>query len=76
MSAIYPTKPIADIKLGQRHRKDLGDIEALAASIKEVGLLHPVVINPPPEGLPAVRDRRHPKGVGTGGEGGGEGTDE
>ncbi len=46
MSAIYPTKPIADIKLGQRHRKDLGDIEALAASIKEVGLLHPVVINP------------------------------
>ena len=28
------------------HRRDLGDIEGLAASIAEVGLLHPVVITP------------------------------
>lgn len=29
-----------------RHRVALGDIEQLAASIKEVGLLHPIVITP------------------------------
>jgi hypothetical protein len=37
---------IADITVGARHRKDLGDIEALARSIEEVGLLHPVVVTP------------------------------
>jgi ParB family chromosome partitioning protein len=37
---------IADIRIGQRHRRDLGDIDALAASISEVGLLHPVVVTP------------------------------
>jgi ParB-like chromosome segregation protein Spo0J len=43
----YPTtKPIADITINQRHRKDLGDVEVLAASIKDIGLLHPVVITP------------------------------
>lgn len=35
---------IADIIIGQRHRKDLGDIASLAKSIDEVGLLHPVVV--------------------------------
>jgi len=35
---------ISDIKIGDRHRRDLGDIDALAASIGEVGLLHPVVV--------------------------------
>src|SRR5271166_2094153 len=34
---------IAKIKVGKRHRKDLGDIASLATSIKEVGLLHPIV---------------------------------
>jgi hypothetical protein len=40
--------PIADIKIGCRHRRDLGDIPALARNIfEEVGaLLHPVVITP------------------------------
>jgi N6-adenosine-specific RNA methylase IME4/ParB-like chromosome segregation protein Spo0J len=37
---------IADIRVGRRHRHDLGDVEQLAASIKDVGLLHPVVITP------------------------------
>src|SRR6516225_7356473 len=37
---------IADITVGARYRKDLGDIEALARSIEEVGLLHPVVVTP------------------------------
>ena len=36
---------IADIRIGNRHRHDLGDIEALAGSIREIGLLHPVVVN-------------------------------
>ncbi len=35
---------IADIIIGQRHRRDLGDIPGLAASIGEIGLLQPVVV--------------------------------
>src|SRR5262245_2444046 len=38
------TRRIADITIGKRHRKDLGDIDGLAASIRDIGLLHPVVI--------------------------------
>ena len=37
---------IAEIKIGKRHRRDMGDIEGLAASIRDVGLLHPVVVTP------------------------------
>jgi hypothetical protein len=37
---------IADIRIGKRHRKDVGDISGLAASMGEIGLLHPVVIRP------------------------------
>jgi N6-adenosine-specific RNA methylase IME4 len=40
------TLPIANIILKERYRKDLGDISALAQSIKEVGLLHPIVVQP------------------------------
>ena len=36
--------PIADIKIGPRFRKELGDIGPLVDSIKRHGLLHPVVI--------------------------------
>jgi ParB-like chromosome segregation protein Spo0J len=35
---------IATIIIGERFRKDLGDIAALAASIETVGLLHPIVV--------------------------------
>jgi ParB family chromosome partitioning protein len=35
---------IADINIGTRFRKDLGDIRSLVDSIKRHGLLHPVVI--------------------------------
>lgn len=38
--------PISSIKAGKRHRKDLGDVKALAASIEEIGLLHAVVVTP------------------------------
>jgi DNA modification methylase len=34
-----------DITVGDRHRKDLGDIQALADSILSVGLLQPVVVS-------------------------------
>jgi N6-adenosine-specific RNA methylase IME4/ParB-like chromosome segregation protein Spo0J len=37
---------LADISIGVRYRRDLGDIEALAESIRIVGLLHPVVVTP------------------------------
>jgi N6-adenosine-specific RNA methylase IME4/ParB-like chromosome segregation protein Spo0J len=40
------TRPIATIRVGQRYRKDLGDIGLLAESIREVGLFHPIVIKP------------------------------
>ena len=38
--------PIAEIKIGERHRKDHGDIKALAQSIVERGLLQPIGITP------------------------------
>jgi N6-adenosine-specific RNA methylase IME4 len=37
---------VAGIVVGQRHRRDLGDIAGLAASIAEIGLLNPIVIRP------------------------------
>ena len=36
---------ISKIKIGDRHRKDLGDIEGLAQSIKARGLLQPIGVN-------------------------------
>ena len=36
---------IADIKVGTRHRRALGDIEGLADSIADFGLLHPITID-------------------------------
>ena len=40
------TRRIDDITIGERHRKDMGDIEGLARSMDEIGLLQPVVIRP------------------------------
>lgn len=40
------TRPIAQIKVGARFRRELGDISALADSIGRIGLLHPIVITP------------------------------
>jgi N6-adenosine-specific RNA methylase IME4 len=39
-------RSIADIKVGSRHRRDMGDVKALAASIADIGLLHPIVVLP------------------------------
>ena len=40
------TRLITDIRIGRRHRCDFGDIDSLARNIAEIGLLHPVVIEP------------------------------
>ena len=47
---------IDEIEIGKRHRRDMGDLKALAASIADVGLLHPVVIKP--NGLLIAGERR------------------
>jgi hypothetical protein len=39
-------RPVADIIVGTRHRKDMGDIAGLAASLAELSLLHPIVVRP------------------------------
>jgi N6-adenosine-specific RNA methylase IME4 len=39
-----PAVDIRDIKIGKRHRHDMGDIAELASSIDQIGLLHPIVI--------------------------------
>ena len=38
--------PISKIRVRSRYRKNLGDIASLAANIKELGLLHPIVVRP------------------------------
>lgn len=37
---------IDDVKIGERFRKDPGDIEGLSANIQKLGLLHPIVVHP------------------------------
>jgi hypothetical protein len=37
---------IDSVIVGERHRVDLGDIDSLAKSIEEIGLLHPIVVTP------------------------------
>jgi ParB family chromosome partitioning protein len=39
-------RPISSILIGMRHRRDLGDVTGLAQSIREVGLLQPIVVTP------------------------------
>jgi ParB family transcriptional regulator, chromosome partitioning protein len=38
-------RPVADIVIGKRHRADMGDIAGLAASIEDIGLLNPIVVD-------------------------------
>lgn len=49
-------RAVASIHIGRRHRADLGDIEALAASIDREGLLQPPTITP--EGMLVCGARR------------------
>jgi ParB family chromosome partitioning protein len=46
MSYIENKVPLDEIQVGDRCRRDLGNLDELATSIREVGLLHPVVITP------------------------------
>ena len=39
-----PTMPIANIEIGDRHRRELGDLSELAESINSEGLLQPIGI--------------------------------
>ena len=39
------TVAISSIKIGKRYRRDLGDIAALAISITDIGLLHPITVD-------------------------------
>ncbi|GAA2182248.1 hypothetical protein GCM10009785_20590 [Brooklawnia cerclae] len=41
----YVEQAIASIPVGNRHRKDLGEIDTLAASIQRHGLLQPIAVN-------------------------------
>ena len=40
------TIAISDIQIGERHRKELGDIDGLAQSISDDGLLQPIGVTP------------------------------
>jgi len=42
---ITPELSIDKIVIGNRFRKDLGDIKSLAESISDIGLLHPIVVD-------------------------------
>jgi ParB family chromosome partitioning protein len=37
---------ITDVKVPKRHRRDFGDIESLADSMRDVGILQPIVVRP------------------------------
>jgi len=58
------TVAIDAIKIGKRHRKDMGDITALAASMAELALLHPVVITPDRELIAGERRLRAAESLG------------
>jgi N6-adenosine-specific RNA methylase IME4 len=53
---VTKTVVVSTIRVGRRHRKNHGDIGALARSIAEIGLLHPPVIRP--DGLLIAGERR------------------
>jgi site-specific DNA-methyltransferase (adenine-specific) len=49
LASVHPapgTMDLSAIKIGKRVRQDMGDIDELAVSIAEVGLLHPIVVRP------------------------------
>jgi hypothetical protein len=60
---------ISAIKVGHRHRKDMGDLTSLAESIRREGLLHPIGVTDRHElvfgerRLLAVRDFLHRKTI-------------
>jgi N6-adenosine-specific RNA methylase IME4 len=56
-TAARARRALADIVVGTRHRKDMGDIEGLARSMdSDHGLLHPIVVRP--DGVLVAGERR------------------
>jgi ParB family chromosome partitioning protein len=49
-------RAVSSIRVGQRHRRDLGDLNALVSSIRREGLLQPITITP--DGLLVCGARR------------------
>jgi ParB family transcriptional regulator, chromosome partitioning protein len=43
---VTPTMQVEQIQVGPRVRKNNGDIDSLAASIRQIGLLHPIPVTP------------------------------
>ena len=44
--SMQATRCIGEITIGERHRRDLGDIDSLAQSMAAIGLLNPITITP------------------------------
>jgi hypothetical protein len=51
-----PSLPIASIRVGKRVRREFGDLESLAAGIRDLGLLHPIVVIPGNRLMPVSAD--------------------
>jgi ParB family chromosome partitioning protein len=58
------TLAIADIKVGDRIRRDLGDIGALGRNIARLGLLMPIAVTPDGRLLAGLRRLRACQGLG------------
>jgi len=41
----FAVMQISKISIGKRHRRDMGDIAGLAASISDIGLLNPITVD-------------------------------
>ena len=50
--------PLTDVLVADRAREDLGDIDALAESIRQEGLLQPIVVRPLDERFQLIAGRR------------------
>ena len=59
-----PRHAIDEIVVGDRHRRDLGDIDGLAASIEDIGLLHPITVDEQSQLLAGARRRAACKRLG------------
>ena len=44
-SSRRPVIALDQVVVGHRRRKDMGDIDSLAASIEDIGLLHPITVD-------------------------------
>jgi ParB family chromosome partitioning protein len=62
--AAMTRRAIDEIKVGKRIRRDMGDIESLAQSINDLGLLTPILITPDNKLLAGERRLRACKKLG------------